>query len=208
MISGIQHYAFCKRQWALIHMENQWAENVLTVQGLLMHEKAHSDITEIRDGKIIVRGLHITSHSLQVTGICDVVEFYKDHEGISLFNHKGLYTPVPVEYKRGKPKEHNADTLQLCTQAICLEEMLLTEIPKGYLFYGEPHRRTEVIFSQELLSEVHATFEEMSVLYKKGYMPKAKKTPKCASCSLKDICLPNLDSNASAQSYLKRELFG
>ncbi len=207
MISGIQHYAFCKRQWALIHIENQWAENSLTVQGLLMHEKAHSDTTEIKDGKVIARGLHIASHKLKVTGICDVVEFHQDENGISLFNYKGSYTPIPVEYKKGRPKEHNADRLQLCSQAICLEEMLLTEIPKGYLFYGEPHRRTEVIFSNELRAEVTATFEEMCALYKRGHVPKVKKTPKCTACSLKDICLPDLDNRPSASSYLKHELF-
>ena len=150
LLSGIQHFAFCRRQWALIHIENQWAENERTVDGIIMHEKAHSGDAESRGDAVIMRAVRVFSATLGVSGECDVVEFHRNADGISLNGHDGLWQPYPVEYKRGKPKEHNADEMQLCAQAMCLEEMLCCTIPCGALFYGEPRRRTEVEFTPEL----------------------------------------------------------
>lgn len=208
MISELQHFSFCRRQWALIHIEQQWAENLLTVQGKLLHEKAHSESTEKRGSKIISRSLHVCSHQLMLTGVCDVVEFDECTEGIPLHGHKGKYRVTPVEYKRGRPKQHNADALQLCAQAMCLEEMLCCSINMGYLFYGEPRRRTEVNFSAELRDEVQRLANEMQELHHRGHTPKVKPGSKCKSCSLQEICLPLLleKKHASASDYIRKTL--
>lgn len=209
MLSGLQHFAFCPRQWALIHIEQQWKENLLTVQGMLMHEKAHSETTEKRGDIIISRGLHIQSPSLQITGICDVVEFHLDPGGIAINGYTGTYRVVPVEYKKGRPKEHNADELQLCAQAICLEEMLCCEIATGYLYYGENRRRTQVDFSQALREEVASLLAEMHRLYDRSHTPKVKYAPRCKSCSLVDLCLPKMfkGKHKSALGYINQTLF-
>lgn len=144
LLSGIQHYAFCPRQWALIHIEQQWEENYFTVMGNIMHENAHDrDFVEKRKNIVITRGMPVFSRTLGVRGDCDIVEFRPDKAGIPLKGREGTYQPVPVEYKRGKPKEHDADVLQLCAQAMCLEEMLVCAVPKGFLYYGETRRRLE-----------------------------------------------------------------
>ena len=136
MLSGLQHFAYCRRQWALIHIEQQWAENERTVDGQIFHAVAHDKgRIEKRGDLLITRGLPIKSAQLGMSGICDVVEFHKSAEGVSLASYEGLWQPYPVEYKKGLPKLNEADELQLCGQAICLEEMLLCRIPGGSLFY-------------------------------------------------------------------------
>lgn len=162
MISGIQHFKFCRRQWALIHVEQQWAENVHTVVGELMHKKAHDPyLTEKRKDVLIVRALPVSSRIMGVSGEGDIVEFHKCKDGIKLFGHRGLYSVYPIEYKKGKPKESNEDKLQLAAQAMCLEEMFSTEIPEGAIFYGETRRREQVEFTEELRGEVRSIFKEM-----------------------------------------------
>ena len=142
MISGIQHFKFCRRQWALIHVEQQWEENVHTVIGELMHKRAHDPyLTEKRAGVLVVRALPVASREMGVSGECDLVEFHKCEDGISLHGHRGQYSVYPVEYKKGKPKLTEEDRLQLAAQAMCLEEMFSTEIPEGAVFYGETRRR-------------------------------------------------------------------
>lgn len=205
-LSGIQHFAFCRRQWALIHIENQWAENERTVDGIIMHEKAHSGDAESRGDVVIMRALRVFSATLGVSGECDVVEFNRNADGISLNGHDGLWQPYPVEYKRGKPKEHNADEMQLCAQAMCLEEMLCCTIPCGALFYGEPRRRTEVEFTPELRRAVEDSLNEMHDYYKRGYTPKAKPRKGCSACSLKEICLPKMVQRKSVAAYVERAL--
>lgn len=205
-LSGIQHFAFCHRQWALIHIENQWAENERTVDGIIMHEKAHSGDVESRGDVVIMRALRVFSATLGVSGECDVVEFYRNADGISLNGHDGLWQPYPVEYKRGKPKEHNADEMQLCAQAMCLEEMLCCTIPCGALFYGEPRRRTEVEFTPELRRAVEDSLNEMHDYYKRGYTPKAKPRKGCSACSLKEICLPKMVQRKSVAAYVEGAL--
>lgn len=205
-LSGIQHFAFCRRQWALIHIENQWAENERTVDGIIMHEKAHSGDAESRGNVVIMRALRVFSATLGVSGECDVVEFNRNADGISLNGHDGLWQPYPVEYKRGKPKEHNADEMQLCAQAMCLEEMLCCTIPCGALFYGEPRRRTEVEFTPELRRAVEDSLNEMHDYYKRGYTPKAKPRKGCTACSLKEICLPKMAQRKSVAAYVEGAL--
>lgn len=206
-LSGIQHFAFCRRQWALIHIENQWSENYWTVDGSLMHENAHDQgFKESRGDLLTVRGIAIHSHELGVSGQCDVVEFHKCHDGIPLKNREGLWLPYPVEYKRGKPKEGDADELQLCGQAICLEEMLCCDIPKGALYYGEPRHRLEVEFTEDLRKQVRDSLEEMHELYKKHYTPKVKPTKACSSCSIKDLCVPKLMRVKKVSDYLKSSM--
>lgn len=207
MLSGIQHYAFCRRQWALIHIEQQWAENYRTTAGELMHKKAHDEASfEKRGNLLIVRGLRIASHELGLSGQCDVVEFHQDDDGISLYGYDGKWIPVPVEYKHGSPKENHADELQLCAQAICLEEMLLTAIPDGYLYYGENRRRTHVDFTEELRQKVRKTSDEMHDLFQKGYTPKVRYSKQCKACSLVDLCMPKIQKAENVREYIVQNI--
>ena len=208
-LSGLQHFVFCRRQWALIHIERQWAENLRTVEGDLLHRRAHDEHqTESRGDILIVRGLRVISHRLQVQGVCDVVEFRRDPAGVPLAGREGKWRPYPVEYKRGTPKPFDADELQLCAQAMCLEEMLLCDVPEGSLFYGEPRRRTRVALDAALRGRVEAMLEEMRALYARGHTPKAKPGRGCAACSMKELCLPRLVKLPSPAAYLRAHLPG
>lgn len=205
MLSGIQHFAFCRRQWAMIHIEQQWEENVRTTAGELMHRKAHDESAmEKRGNLLIVRGLRISSRELGLSGQCDVVEFRYDTDGIELFGYGGKWNLVPVEYKHGAPKEHQADELQLCAQAICLEEMFQTEIALGYLFYGENRRRSQVEFTSDLREEVKKLTKEMHELFQKGYTPNVKPTKQCKACSLENLCVPELQKVMRVRDYIKQ----
>lgn len=207
MLSGLQHFAYCRRQWALIHIEQQWAENERTIEGQLFHAIAHnSEKIEKRGNLLIVRGMRIKSSVLGMTGICDVVEFHKTKQGITLFSYEGLWNPYPVEYKKGLPKANDADVLQLCGQAICLEEMLACKIPKGSLFYGENRRRMDVEFTDELRCQVYKIADEMHDMWGKGYTPKVKPHKGCNACSLKEICLPKLRKTKSVEVYINSRL--
>lgn len=207
LLSGIQHFAFCPRQWALIHVEGQWAENLLTVEGELMHTRAHdSDKSEKRGDTLILRDLRIFSRRLGITGACDVVEFHEDTQGISLHGREGLWKPFPVEYKRGKPKLHNADELQLCAQAVCLEEMLCCNIDRGALFYGETKRRTEVEFDTNLRNKLLEMATQMHDCYRRGHTPKVKPRKECKACSLMDICIPGLDKSPSVHNWIQNKI--
>lgn len=202
-LSGLQHFAFCRRQWALIHIEDQWAENVRTVDGSLMHERVHDqEFRESRGDRLTVRGLAIHSAELGISGQCDAVEFFKDPSGVTLRGREGLWLPYPVEYKRGRPKEHDADKLQLCAQAICLEEMLCCSVPEGALYYGEPHRRTVVDFTPQLRDQVRDSLAEMHRLYQRQYTPKVRPSKSCSACSLKEQCLPKLMNRKKVEEYL------
>lgn len=203
-LSGLQHFAFCRRQWALIHLEQQWSENLLTVQGNILHEKAHdSDSSELRSDTLITRGLRIYSSTLGVSGECDVVEFHRSSNGITLHGHEGVWQPYPVEYKRGSPKATDIDRLQLCAQAMCLEEMLCCDIPEGALFYGETRHREAVSFTEDLRDKVQENLEEMHSLYKRRHTPKVKTGKGCRACSLSDICLPKLSKSKNVKEYLR-----
>lgn len=206
-LSGLQHFRFCRRRWALIHIEQQWADNYRTIDGALMHENAHdSSFRESRGNLLIVRGVNISSPSLGVSGQCDVLEYHKGSRGIPLPGRDGLWQPYPVEYKRGVPRKDTGDTLQLCGQAMCLEEMLCCAIPEGALYYGETRRREVVAFTEELREQVRSSLEEMHQLYKRAYTPKVKPSKGCNACSMKELCLPRLMKKRSVSSYLKKAM--
>lgn len=204
-LSGLQHFKFCRRQWALIHVENQWAENYRTTDGAILHERAHNnELSESRVDLLITRDMRIFSPTLGVSGACDVLEFHRCGTGIPLRDRQGLWQPYPVEYKRGKPKQDTADELQLCAQAMCLEEMLCCGIPAGALYYGEIRRRTEIMFSPELRQEVRTLLAQMHELYEKGRTPKVRPSKSCNACSLKELCLPKLLRERSVSAYVRR----
>ena len=161
---------------------------------------------EKRKDTIIVRALPIASRKMGISGECDVVEFHKCEDGISLYGHRGSYSVFPVEYKKGKPKITEEDKLQLTAQAMCLEEMFSTEISEGAIFYGETRRRENVLFSQELREEVKELFAEMHQYYSRGYTPKVKKSKSCNNCSLKELCLPKLEKTTSVAAYITQSL--
>lgn len=202
-MSGLQHFRFCRRRWALIHIEHQWAENYRTVDGSLMHRNAHDKgFHESRGDLLITRGMNVFSATLGVSGECDVVEFHRGDEGVPLHGRDGLWQPYPVEYKRGAPSERSGDSLQLCGQAMCLEEMLCCSIPEGALYFGETRRRVTVSFTEELRQSVRGQLEEMHQLYQRGYTPKVKPTKACGACSLKELCLPGLLRIKPVADYL------
>ncbi|AWB43163.1 CRISPR-associated protein Cas4 [Paenibacillus sp. CAA11] len=207
LLSGIQHFNFCRRQWALIHIEQQWEENVKTIEGTYLHRKADQPmIREKRGDKLVVRAMPVHSRELGITGICDVVEFVRDPDGVPLAGEEGLFLPYPVEYKRGKPKRDDSDHSQLVTQAICLEEMLLCEVSKGYLYYEEIKHRVEVIITRADRERVKASWEEMRQYFKNRHTPKAKAGPHCQSCSLNLVCLPEILNKRSVSSYIESRL--
>lgn len=207
MISGIQHFTFCRRQWALIHIEQQWAENIHTVVGELMHKKAHDPyLQEKRKDVLITRALPVSSRTLGLSGECDVVEFHRQDEGVKLHGHRGLYGIYPIEYKKGKPKETEEDILQLTAQVMCLEEMFSTDIREGALFYGETRRREIITITEELRQQVRDMSEEMHQYYGRRYTPRVKYGKRCNSCSLKDICIPKLEKTVSVKIYMQQML--
>lgn len=208
-LSGIQHFAFCPRQWALIHIEGQWNENYLTAGGRIMHARAHEgkDV-EKRGDLVIFRALKVCSAELGISGECDVVEFHKSETGISLKEYPGVWLPYPVEYKRGQAKLDDCDRLQLCAQALCLEEMLCTKIEAGALFYGEPRKREAVIFTPELRGKVAETVKGMHELFSRKHTPRPVKQKHCQSCSIKEVCLPGLGKkpSISAKKYMEAHI--
>ncbi|MDD9148001.1 CRISPR-associated protein Cas4 [Sporolactobacillus sp. CQH2019] len=209
MLSGIQHFQFCRRQWALIHIEQQWSENVKTVEGQFLHRHVDDPFfREKRGDKLIVRAMPVKSRQLRITGICDVVEFIKDEKhGVMINGMSGKYTAYPVEYKRGKPKVDESDVLQLTAQAMCLEEMLLCKVDKGYIFYNEIKHRIEVDLTDLLKSKVTSMINEMQDYYQKQYTPKVRTGPFCKSCSLQNICLPKLMKKRSVKSYIEGKIY-
>lgn len=207
LLSGIQHFVFCRRQWALIHIEQQWEDNYRTTAGDLMHKKAHEEGSfEKRGDLLIVRGLRIASRELGLSGQCDVVEFHQAKEGIELFGYDGRWQPFPVEYKHGTVKEDGSDEAQLCAQAICLEEMFQTVIPEGHLYYGENRRRHCVKLSDNLREEVKRLTGEMHELFQRGYTPHVKYSQKCKACSLENLCLPKLRQQMSVRKYIEQNV--
>jgi CRISPR-associated exonuclease Cas4 len=206
-LSGLQHFSFCRRQWALIHIEQQWAENLRTTDGRLIHQKAHDGAAREKRGELIItRDMHIHSVTLGISGNCDVVEFHRGKVGIPLPGQEGFWQPYPVEYKRGSPKTTDADRLQLCAQAMCLEEMLCCDIPEAALYYGEIHRREVVDLDGELRQKVRILLKEMHELYHRSHTPTVRPTKSCNACSLKELCLPKLQRKRPVTAYLNAHL--
>lgn len=173
------------------------------MDGQIMHRNAHDgSFREKRGDTVITRDMRVFSASLGITGACDVVEFHRAEDGVALYGMDGKFTVFPVEYKRGSPRKDDANALQLCAQAMCLEEMLCCDIPNGALYYGETRRRENVEFSPELRRKVREMLEQMHRLYDRGHTPKVKPTKSCNACSLKELCLPKLLRIRSAQDYI------
>jgi CRISPR-associated exonuclease Cas4 len=197
-LSGLQHLLFCERQWALIHIEQQWAENRLTQEGRVLHERVHESGTEARPDLIVARGLRIRSLRLGLSGEADVVEFHRAEAGsgaaVRLEGRAGWWTPFPVEYKRGKPKSDAWDEVQLCAQGLCLEEMFGVSIGGGALFYGTNRRRTRVEFDTGLRGQTESLACRMHALYLAGVTPPAEYAKKCESCSLMERCMPRMST--------------
>lgn len=209
LLSGIQHFVFCRRQWALIHIEQQWEENLRTVDGSIMHRNVHdSGFNEKRGELITARSMSVSSSRLGISGECDVVEFRRSPNGTELFGREGKYSVTPIEYKRGEPKENESDIMQLAAQAMCLEDMLCCRIDFGYLFYGEIRRRVKVEISDDLRKRTEDVISEMHSLYRRRHTPKVKRTRSCNACSLKNICLPAICGNKKASDYVKGMLNG
>ncbi len=186
-ISALQHLLFCERQCALIHLEQVWADNEFTSEGNLLHERTHEGPDESRPGIRIARGMLVRSFALGLSGQCDVVEFHQGSAGASLASSE----IVPVEYKRGKPKGHAADEVQLCAQALCLEEMLGQTVERGMLYYGKRRRRTAVVFDLPLRELTRESARRLHALIDARSTPIAQREKKCESCSLLEICLPD-----------------
>ena len=208
MISALQHGLFCRRQCALIHLEGVWSENYLTATGRTMHERVHQAGAETRRDVHVATSLRLVSHWLGVTGEADVVEFHRAESSHDTAGRKvaaplpkrtGWWRPYPVEYKRGKPKAHRADEVQLCAQAMCLEEMLGVVIPEGALFYGEPRRRTVIAFGDELRELTESVARDVHALFSSGMTPPAVRTQACEACSLKELCF---DGAPSARAWI------
>ena len=207
-LSGIQHFLFCRRQWALIHIEMQWQDNALTVEGKQLHERVDDPFfVETRRDVVISRSVPVASYTLGLSGVCDVVEFTRSLEGVRLPGREGFYQPAPIEYKRGHPKRDPVDEAQLCAQAMCLEEMLAVPIPRGFLYYGKTRRREPVELTEDLRRLVRDAAAEMHAYMARGYTPRVKTSKACRSCSLADLCLPNLqEKTSSVQTYIRRQI--
>ncbi len=210
LLSGIQHMAFCERQWALIHLEQVWSENVRTIEGKYLHERADNPFdNETRKDIRVVRAMPVVSHKLRLRGIADVVEFHRTADEIKditlrLKDRQGWWRPYPVEYKRGRPKVDDRDAVQLCAQGIALEEMLKISIESGFVYYAQTRRRIEVAFDHELRTRVEELSRKMYQLMFEQKTPKAKKGKHCSLCSLIEICQPELTiRNRSVKKYLE-----
>jgi CRISPR-associated exonuclease Cas4 len=192
-LSGLQHLAFCPRQWALIHLEQIWAENQLTAEGRILHEKADLPGEGRRGNLRTVRGMWLRSERLGLSGRADIVEFRPE--------------PYPVEYKRGKAKPNDCDLVQLCAQALCLEEMLQTEVPAGAFFYGMPRRRMEVLFTEQLRARTTSLAQTMRELYRERRTPAATPGAHCRRCSLVNLCMPEAtQANKTVQDWMQRRV--
>ncbi len=207
-ISALQHLLFCERQCALIHLERVWLDNALTVEGSFLHRRADDEATESRGDLLTLRTLPIYSKRLGLSGIADVVEFVRvrqdSAEGARIPGRSGRWLLRPVEYKRGRPKAHRADEVQLCAQVLCLEEMFGVPIPSGDLYYGKRRRRTTVEISSALRDLTERTVERLRALLDMRRTPPARYGPHCEMCSLASACMPKV--SRSAQRYLAAEI--
>lgn len=207
-LSGIQHFYFCKRQWGLIHIEHQWEDDIRTTEGSYIHRRADDPFNdEIRGGVMTTRSVPLVSYTLGLRGIADVVEYTSSRMGVELSGHEGRWLVKPIEYKRGKPKRDARDEVQLCAQAICLEEMLETRIERAEIYYHEIRRRTAVSLTDDLREAVYALSDEMHDLFNRGETPPAESGKPCRYCSLLNICVPKLTRKKNIVSkYISKHI--
>jgi CRISPR-associated exonuclease Cas4 len=208
MLSGIQHFRFCKRQWALIHIERQWEDNLRTAEGHIIHERVDDPfLNESRGDVVISRAFPFVSYTLGLNGIADVIEYSRSEKGIPIPGFEGLWTMKPVEYKRGKPKIDERDEVQLCAQVMCLEEMFGVRIDEADFYYNEIRRRLHLKITDELRNLVSSLAEEMHAIFRKGVTPAAESGMNCAQCSLVDVCVPKLTKKKnSVRNYIGRHI--
>ena len=197
-LSALNHYLYCPRRCALIHIEQLWDENLFTAEGRIMHDKADTANRESRGNIRIEYGVPMRSLRLGLIGMADVVEYHSMDDG--------TWMPFPVEYKRGKPKMDDCDKVQLCAQAICLEEMLNVEIKNGALYYGRTRRREDIVFDERLRLETEGAARKVHALIESGTTPKPEYSKKCKKCSLYELCMPKVSRKAS--SYLMKAVEG
>lgn len=205
-ISALQHLLFCERQCALIHVDNVWLDNGLTVEGTHLHRRADGGLSETRRDVVVFRAVPIRSLRVGITGRADVIEFERNAAGVGavLPGRAGKWVPRPVEYKRGRPKTHRADEVQLCAQGLCLEEMLRVDVPSGELYYGSLHRRVVVQFDAELRDTTMVAVTRLRAVLDAQRVPAGRYESKCNGCSLSPICMPQIKHSAIA--YLTEEL--
>lgn len=214
-LSALQHFVYCPRQCALIHLEQIWEENLFTVEGKLQHNRVDGQgkgvlqyaPTEVRGDVRRAFAVRLKSDQLGLVGKADVVEFHRlaerDSGGVSITGVPGRWRPFPVEHKRGRPKDEDCDKVQLCAQALCLEEMLNTRIESGALFYGKTRRRHDVLFDNSLRDRTKQTVESVRTLLREGVTPRPRYSGKCDRCSLFQQCLPKqLDSHPAVSKYI------
>jgi len=216
-VSALSHLIYCERRAALIHIEQVWDDNRFTVEGTLFHERVDEQGPETRGDLHIARGVRLRSLRLGLVGRADVVEFHRiavrappepadEATGVALPDREGLWRPFPVEYKRGRPKPDRSDEVQLCAQALCLEEMLGVGVPEGALFYGKTRRRLVVSLDDTLRAETETAAARLRTLFDSRQTPKPERSKKCQRCSLARLCLPKAARGRSAAQYLRDAL--
>jgi CRISPR-associated exonuclease Cas4 len=211
MLSGIQHFAFCPRQWALIHIDQQWEENRLTIEGQIIHNKVNDPFYRQKMGNVIcLRSVHIASKELGLYGISDIVELHKSEEKANSITHpkyEGFWKPYPIEYKHGKPKGNNIDAVQLAAQAMCLEEQYNLSIPEGAIYYAQNRHRETITIDDNLRNEAKMLAASMHEVYLMQKIPSAEFRACCRSCSLNEKCMPKTANKQNAINYLKANLY-
>ena len=210
MLSGIQHFVYCPRQWALIHIEQVWADNRYTTEGKLLHKNVDDPFYRQKNGDFVsLHSVPISSKTLGLYGFSDVIELHPSDTSDNSIIHpsyQGYWKPFPVEYKRGRPKPDERDAVQLMSQAICLEEQYGIIIECGFLFYGETRHRETITFDESLRLKTQKYANEMHIVYNQGILPQVDKNRKCSNCSLADICLPT-KNKLKVSNYLKNYLY-
>lgn len=212
MLSGIQHFRFCPRQWALIHIEQQWEDNRLTIEGQIMHEHVDDPFYRQKCGdQITLRAVNIASHELGLYGVSDAIELLPSSDINDTILHPkypGRWKPIVIEYKHGRPKKNEVDEVQLAAQTMCLEEMYNIHISYGIFFYGEIRHRINVGITDELRHIVRQCAKEMHVIFSNTIIPKAEYGKHCDKCSIKDICMPKIATNCTTvNTYLNKNLY-
>lgn len=212
MLSGIQHFRFCPRQWALIHLERLWEENILTTEGKILHKHVDDPFYRQKCGaNIVLRSVSIASHQLGLYGKSDVIELQPADDdcpnSITHPKYPERWIPVPIEYKHGSPKRNEIDEVQLVAQAMCLEEMYSIKISHGAFYYAKTRHREEVEITNRLRELVNTCAQQMHNIYKERTLPKSNVKTSCKKCSLYNLCMPELEKCATVRYYLKQNLF-
>lgn len=190
-LSSLKQFVYCQRRYALMYIENEWGSNYKIVEGDLLHDKVDNPFfNEKRVDTHISRSVPVYSNRLGLYGVADIVEFYKDQNGIEIEGKKGLWKLCPLEYKNGKPEKSSADNYQICAQAICLEEMFNTKIENGNIYYGKLKRRVLVEITKSMKDSVVIKVDEMKTLLMNNTIPEVPDDQNCSLCSLVDICMP------------------